>query len=135
MRRINFAAALISVFILSACFDFVGPGTPLEYADGIEYFDEALFTPIWNDLKACSKLEGSLRKVSFYYVPRVTLPPIDPGIRTLGMYFPKTNRIFVVQSEKSNPEVLRHEMLHALLRETEGHPPLYFSREGLCGGV
>ena len=131
LRRRWTSAAIGLGVLLSGCVDLLGP-EPLEYDDGIEYFDEGLFKPLWNDLKQCSKLDGSLREVTFYYVPRETLTPVH-GVRTLGMYFPKTHRIFIVQSSMADRDVVRHEMMHALLRETAGHPPKYFGSDGLCG--
>jgi hypothetical protein len=134
-RRWMAAGIIVLSAAAAGCFDFIGPGEALEYPDGIEFFDEALFPPIWAELKACSHLSGDLRKVDFYYVPRATLPPVDQGVRTLGMYFPKSNRIFVVESEKANRDVIRHEMMHALLGKLPGHPPQYFSEQGVCGYV
>ncbi len=122
--------ALLAV-VLSGCADIMG--NPLEFPDAVEYFDGALFQPLWNDLKTCSKLSGNLQSVHFFYVPEPTLPSALHGIRTVGMYFPSSNRIFIVEAEKWNPAVIRHEMMHALLKDESGHPPKYFSSDGLCG--
>ena len=130
-RRLVLALAL--AFTLPACNDVIGFGDPIEYPDAVKYFDEPLFRPLWDQLKACSKLHGNLQSVGFFYVPRVSLPSSLHGIRTLGIYFPESNRIFIIESEKLNPAVIRHEMMHALLGDESGHPPLYFGADGLCG--
>jgi|SRR5687767_3269442 len=127
--------ALVLTIVLAGCRTIDGPGEPLEFSDGIEYFEEGLFRPLWDELETCSKLNGNLRSVSFYYVSRETLPTALPGVRTVGMYFPRSNRIFIVSAELHNPKVIRHEMMHALLRDNSGHPPQYFSSTGLCGYV
>ena len=134
-RGLRVWAAMAACLAAAGCADFLGPLGALEYPDGVPYFDEPMFTPIWNELRACSKLDRKLSSIEFYYVPRVTLPPVDPGIRTLGMYFPESDRIFVVESAKSDHDVVRHEMMHALLHNTPGHPPKYFSADGVCGVV
>ena len=125
--------ALALAFALPACGDVIGSAYSIEYPDAVNYFDEPLFRPLWDQLEACSKLRGNLRRVGFFYVPRESLPSVLHGIRTLGVYFPENNRIFIVESEKSNPAVIRHEMMHALLKYESGHPPLYFGADGLCG--
>ena len=125
--------ALALAFVLPACSDVIGFGDPIEYPDAVTYFNEPLFRPLWDQLEACSKLRGTLKSVGFFYVPQASLPSVLHGIRTLGVYLPRSNRIFIVESEKSNPAVIRHEMMHALLKDESGHPPMYFGADGLCG--
>lgn len=131
MKRLVWVLAVFT----SGCQDLVGPREPIEFPDAVEYFDASLFPPVWAELRACSKLSGDLRRVSFYYVPRPTLRGVNPNIRTIGLYYPRTNRIFVIESEQANRSVIRHEMMHALLRDADGHPPQYFGADGLCGPV
>ena len=126
--------ALIAASLLWGCSEIFGT-PPLEYLGAVSYFDGPLFFPLWDELKACSKLSGKLRSFHFYYVKETSLHDSLHGIRTLGAYLPETNRIFIVELEKKNPAVIRHEMMHALLRDYRGHPPLYFASDGLCGYV
>ena len=125
--------ALALAFVVPACSDMIGSGRPIEYPNAVKYFDEPLFRPLWDQLESCSKLDGTLTRVGFFYVPEESLPTVLHGIRTLGVYLPASNRIFIVESEKSNPAGIRHEMMHALLKDESGHPPLYFGTDGLCG--
>jgi len=118
---------------LSGCGTLMSPDAPLEYPDAVGYFDRDNFREWWNELEGCSKLSRNLDGVGFFYVSAETLPSALHGIRTLGQYFPQTNRIFVVASAKSDRQVIRHEMMHALLRDESGHPPMYFGSDGLCG--
>ena len=133
--RSHFVRVLSLILSISVCGCGDIFGEMLEYPDGVRYFDDAMFRPMWEELKACSKLDGSLRRVGFFHVPRETLPSALHGVRTLGVYFPESNRIFIIDSEMWNRDVLRHEMMHALLRNESGHPPEYFGYDGLCGHV
>jgi hypothetical protein len=133
VRKAIHVLPLVLAIGLAGCSEIFGAGHLLEYPDAVEYSDEPLLLPLWDQLKACSKLSGNFRNVGFFYVPRPSLPSVIHGIRTLGLYFPESNRIFIIESEKSNPEVIRHEMMHALLRDESGHPPKYFGPDGLCG--
>jgi len=134
MKAVNKLPLLVA-FVLAGCNDIIGLGSPLEFPDAVKYSDMSLFVPLWEELKACSKLDGNLRSVGFYHVPQATLPSTLHGIRTVGMYLPGSNRIFIVDAEMSNGKVIRHEMMHALLRDESGHPPRYFGYDGLCGYV
>jgi hypothetical protein len=129
--RLRHVLAMVLAFVLPACSDVIG--SRVEYPDAVKYSNEPLFRSLWAELGACSKLRGNLSGVGFFYVPRTSLPSALHGIRTIGIYFPESNRIFIVESEKSNPAVIRHEMMHALLKNASGHPPLYFGADGLCG--
>ena len=133
-RRI--AATLMLAFAppaLSGCSDILGVEKPLEYPDAVRYFDGDMFPQWWAELEACSKRSRPLRWVNFYYVRRDTFLSVLHGIRTVGLYFPDSDRIFIVESEKSNRQVIRHEMMHALLKDESGHPPEYFGADGRCG--
>lgn len=135
MKRLG----LLGLAMMSACQGIVGLDAPLEYSHG-ERFDnsilrEAVLRPLWNELEKCSGLNRNLSDLQFYSVSRATLGPPGGSIRIFGLYFPRTNRIFVVESRMWDRAVIRHEMMHALLREEEGHPPRYFGADGLCGSV
>jgi hypothetical protein len=124
---------IVGFTVLTGCSDVIGIDQPLEKPGARKYFDEPFFRPLWIGLEACSKLSGDLHSVHFYSVAAVTLPSSLHGIRTVGMYFPSTNRIFILQSEMWNTKVIRHEMMHALLKDESGHPAKYFGSDGLCG--
>jgi len=130
MIRLTSLALALAV---SGCSDIVGFEEPLEYPDAVEYSIGPEFRGWWMGLQACSGLSGRLTDIDFFYVPRESLPSALHGIRTVGAYYPSSNRIFVVQSAKLDREVIRHEMMHALLRNESGHPPKYFGADGVCG--
>lgn len=132
MKRL-LALLLLSVSAAAACADIFG-GLPLEYLDAVEINNDSMLKPLWNELESCSGRHRSFHAVDFFYVPRDALPAND-RIRTLGQFFPATNRIYVVESKRNDRSVLRHEMMHALLRDKAGHPPEYFSINGRCGSL
>ena len=124
--------AFVFAVIVWGCSDLL-MDAPLEYPDGVRYFEDPEFFRWWGELKTCSKLSGDLDQIVFFHVPVKTLASSLHGIRTLGQYFPETQRIFVIDDERTNPAVIRHEMMHALLKDESGHPPKYFGYDGLCG--
>ena len=124
---------IVAFTVLAGCSDVIGIDQPLEVPGATKYFDGPLFRTLWNGLEACSKLSGDLHAVDFYSVAAETLPCSLHGIRTVGMYFPSSNRIFIVQSEMWTTSVIRHEMMHALLKDESGHPAKYFGPDGVCG--
>lgn len=124
--------AIVLSLTASACGDLIGVNIPVEFSDATKYFDAPMFTPMWAQLEQCSKLSGNLRAIGFYSVPRLTLSTENINIRILAEYFPRSNRIFVIESEKADSIIIRHEMMHALLRDVEGHPPEYFGADSPC---
>ena len=122
---------LLSVSVTAACADIFG-GLPLEYPDAVELNNDSMLEPLWSQLQKCSGRHRSLDAVDFFYVRRDALPVHD-GIRTLGQFFPATNRIYVIESKRNDEAVIRHEMMHALIRDIPGHPPEFFSASGRCG--
>ena len=117
----------------TACGDIFG-GLPLEYLDAVELDNDSMLKPLWTELESCSGRHRSFDAVDFFYVPRELLSA-SQGIRTVGQFFPATNRIYVVESKRNDRAVLRHEMMHALVRDIPGHPVKYFSAGGVCGAV
>ncbi|MFL5553929.1 MAG: hypothetical protein ACJ770_14110 [Gemmatimonadaceae bacterium] len=124
--------ALLAAFMMPACSDIL-MDEPLEFPGGVEYYQRPEFPQWWADLQTCSGITRDIHAVHFFHVASATLPGVLHGIRTLGVYFPNTDRIFVIDAEKTNPAVIRHEMMHALLKDESGHPPKYFGTEGVCG--
>lgn len=83
----------------------------------------------WRLVERCSGLTGDFGDVAWYVVP---------GARTIadpnaaGLYFPLSRSIVLAGRDVQSGGLVRHEMLHALIR-TSGHPAMYF--QDLCGGV
>lgn len=91
----------------------------------------AVFARWWSMTEACSGRAGSLSAVTWYQVPHV--PQFENGGTAVGGYWTSNgNRIVLAGDLVLSGSVVRHEMLHALLRE-RGHPAGEFL--GQCGGV
>jgi len=85
----------------------------------------------WSMAEACSGRTGSLSDVKWYAVPG-TETISDGHDEVSGYWSSSDNRIVLVESGKFNGTLVRHEMLHALLR-VGGHPRSQFVER--CGGV
>jgi hypothetical protein len=88
------------------------------------------YTRWWNMVQSCSGAVGDLSAVSWY---RTALPliPLD-GSSVTAYWSQATNRVVVTDQFLLDGAVIRHEMLHSLIRRA-GHPREYFVEK--CGGV
>lgn len=119
-----------SIALLAGCSDLFGPdvpeGTVVLSTLPVEY------QRWWDITQTCSGLRGDLGDVEFRVLPgSATLP--DGG--ATGTYYWNGNVIVLAESVARDGRVVRHEMLHALLRTVQigGHPKQYF--EARCGGL
>lgn len=69
--------------------------------------------------------------ISWYYVPGASTIPHESGLAT-GWWSASGNKIVLAGDARHHGDVVRHEMLHALLRQG-GHPRARFIDN--CGGV
>ncbi|HUE84952.1 MAG TPA: hypothetical protein VMO26_02635 [Vicinamibacterales bacterium] len=84
-----------------------------------QFTPPAVFTTWWEMTKACSGRSGSLDAVTWYEVP--TNVPLESDGKPVSAYWSAaSNQIVVSAAVARNGQVIRHEMLHALLR-TKGH--------------
>jgi hypothetical protein len=85
----------------------------------------------WSETEACSGRKGNFRAVSFYVVPGAE--GWRWGNSTIeGSWVELGNRITVGELRAMRARILRHEMLHAILRTGE-HPEEYFVTR--CGDI
>lgn len=85
----------------------------------------------WSMTEACSGLRGSLADIDWYVVPGASVIPGDS--RELGgEWFEQGNRIVLAGADQFEGSLVRHEMLHTLLRAS-GHPRFEFLER--CAGV
>lgn len=109
-----------------------GPEDPPPLPAGaVRFAPESVYSGYWAEMEACSGLRGSLAAITWYYVPGFDPFPA-PGLDkpVLGYWLGADNRIVLLQYVADPPALIRHEMLHALLRSPK-HPPRYF--EERCG--
>jgi hypothetical protein len=119
------AALLCTLALLAACTELVTlPAGSESFAPPPEY---RLW---WSMTEACSGLRGSLDAVEWDVVPGVEVLPGTNGEYS-GEWFAQGNRIVLADVEKLNGGLVRHEMLHALIRGS-GHPRREFLER--CAG-
>jgi hypothetical protein len=100
------------------------PTTPLP--SGAERFEPpAVYAEWWELTEACSGLSGDFARVTWYRVPNTETIPLSEGGLVNGRWDADGNRIILGGDNLEAGDLVRHEMLHALLRRG-GHPRAMF---------
>jgi hypothetical protein len=86
----------------------------------------------WSLVESCSGLQGSLSAVSWYQVPGSATVARSTD-EVAGYWVLAENRIVLGGEAMLDGSVVRHEMLHALVRQARGHPREYFLNR--CSGL
>jgi hypothetical protein len=86
----------------------------------------------WGMVESCSGLSGSLENIQWYSTTSLLRDPNDNDETIAGYWSLAGNRIVLYQNDTIAGGVVRHEMLHALIRSA-GHPRSAFLQA--CGGV
>lgn len=129
VRRAAFALSLLVVAgVLSACSTITDPALPPGAA---AFSPAAVYSRWWAMTEACSGVTGSLAAVSWYETTGILRDP-DNGKVIDGYWSSASNRIVLSADAKMDGAVVRHEMLHALIRQA-GHSRAQFL--GRCAGV
>jgi hypothetical protein len=119
--------ALLSA-TLGACYRPVDPELP---NGSVQFEAPSAYSRWWTMVQTCSGLGGDITTVSWYRVP--TGADVVEGSSSIdGYWAPSTNRIVLSAGSVLDGGVVRHEMLHALLRSVD-HSRLMFLDK--CGGV
>ena len=107
--------------ILGACELATAP-----FPDGAVAFDApAVYAQWWSLTEQCSGLTGDFSKIRWYVVPDVADLPFNGESSVGGIWYPQGNRIVLASEQQLAGDLVRHEMLHALLK-TGGHPRTAF---------
>jgi hypothetical protein len=118
MRR---SAINLLVLALVAC---RAPTTPLP--SGAERFSPpAVYAEWWGLTEACSGLTGDFSAVAWYRIPNSETVPFGEGGVVNGVWEGDGNRIILGGDDLDEGDLVRHEMLHALLQRG-GHPRSMF---------
>lgn len=120
------------VLVAVACTDTTGPTLP-----PAERFDPPpAYGTWWGEVGACSKHAGDLGALRFYRVrpgpgeDSLSYRDRRSGRSYYGEWDPRSNSVYLAAGQVSSSNIVRHEMLHALLH-TVGHPRGYFDEA--CG--
>jgi hypothetical protein len=85
----------------------------------IAWSPPARFALWWRMTESCSGRQGDLRSIRWYIVPDAHSIEVE-GDSVQGVTI--GDRIVLAGAFRGNGPLVRHEMLHALLRGTSGHP-------------
>ena len=112
---------------LSGCISPTAPPLP----PGAELFaPPSVYKEWWNLTEECSGLSGDFARIAWYRVPAADAIPLGDGTMVQGFWEPAAGRIVLAGASQGYGDLVRHEMLHALLNSV-GHPRDAFI--GRCG--
>jgi hypothetical protein len=114
--------------LLAGCERIVDPALP---TDAVAFTPPPVYTRWWAMTEACSGLSGSLASVKWDVVENTSDFQLN-GETVSGYWTAGSNTIVIAAGVRLDGSVVRHEMLHALVR-VSGHPRAYFLEH--CGGV
>lgn len=127
MRSVRWSAVLL-LPLLVACDVPVAP----VLADGAQRFDPPPVYELWWDMvTACSGQRALLSRVRWYVVPGAHTVEVN-GERYAGYWTSAGNAIVLAGAAVLDGSLVRHEMLHSVIKEA-GHPRAHFLER--CGGV
>ena len=128
VRGSRLLAAVAAVAVLAACGNLVDPDLP---ANAEEFTPPPVYVRWWSMTQSCSGLSGDLSAVTWFMVPGVSTVSLN-GKAVEGYWSLAGNRIVIAGAGRLAGGIVRHEMLHALMKAA-GHPRAKFLGE--CGGV
>lgn len=115
-------------FVATACERIVDPALPLT---AISFTPPPVYDKWWSMAESCSGVTRPFADVSWFVVPDVSSFTFENG-PVSGYWTAGSNRIVLADSSRLDGSVVRHEMVHALIRTT-GHPRSAFLEK--CAGL
>jgi hypothetical protein len=106
---------------------------PERLPDGaVEIAPDQFYPQWWAQVEQCSGKTADFSAVRWYIVPSAFSFRVTDGSAATGAYYQSFNAIVLAEKARDEPFVVRHEELHAILRQP-GHPPEYFTEK--CGSL
>jgi len=125
LRLIGLAVSSLAVVV---CTNVTEPVLP---KDAQQFSPPFVYSTWWNMTQACSQIAGSLNSVTWYTTDEI-VHDLSSGEVIAGYWVAGSNRIVLNSSVKMDGGIVRHEMLHALIKRS-GHPRSEFL--GNCAGT
>lgn len=127
LRRFHLVACPLAMLCALACSEMTVP-----LPSGSQQFSPPpVYQLWWSMAEACSGHTGSLSDIQWYVVPGADSLSDGSG-EVAGYWSSGDNRIVLIGSGQFNGPLVRHEMLHSLIR-VNGHPRSQFIER--CGGI
>lgn len=105
-----------ALLIATACAERPGPTEP---ADALEFDPPLRYHTLWRTAEACGGELGDFDAVTWF---QTAGSAVGGRSDVAGSWWPNPSRIYLNENFLSHDEVVRHEMLHALLRGKEHEP-------------
>jgi len=124
-RTVRSAFSTLGGLALSGC-AALAPSQAVLPAGAVPVAAPAVYREWFQRTEACSGRSGNLQAVQFYVVPGVETFETRDGPQ-VGVWIGEggSHRIVIAGNYQGHEMVVRHELLHTLLRQT-GHPEEYF---------
>jgi hypothetical protein len=123
-RRFGGTLLALAALVVGGC---THEPTPVLPDGAVAFTAPEAYVTWWEKTSQCSELTGNMARVEWYVVPNVATFPTEQGEK-VGIRVKTGDRVQIVLAGQYqlHEMVVRHEMLHALLREP-GHPDTYFT--------
>jgi len=128
VRASRLLAAVAVGASLVACRNLVDPDLP---ANAERFTPPPVYARWWSMTESCSALSGDLSGVTWFMIPGVSTVLLN-GQAVEGYWSLAGNRIVIAEAGRLSGGIVRHEMLHALMKAS-GHSRAKFLQD--CGGV
>lgn len=124
-RTARSACSVLGSLALSGC-AALAPSQAVMPEGAVPVAAPAVYREWYQRTEACSGRTGNLDAVQFYVVPGVETFETRDGPQ-VGVWIGEggSHRIVIAGNYQGHEMVVRHELLHTLLRQT-GHPEEYF---------
>ena len=124
-RTTRSACSILGSLVLSGC-AALAPSQAVMPEGAVPVAAPAVYREWFQRTEACSGRSGNLDAVQFYVVPGVETFETRDGPQ-VGVWIGEggSHRIVIAGNYQGHEMVVRHELLHTLLRQT-GHPEEYF---------
>lgn len=124
-RSTRSACSILGSLALSGC-AALAPSQAVMPEGAVPVAAPAVYREWFQRTEACSGRSGNLDAVQFYVVPGVETFETRDGPQ-VGVWIGEggSHRIVIAGNYQGHEMVVRHELLHTLLRQT-GHPEEYF---------
>jgi len=126
------ALILLTVLLLTGCENPLAPAPIPDGAVALEpdrlMASASLRAEFWQEVETDSGRSGDLSRIQWFRVPGGPWTDKD-GLITRGLWVRSGHRIYLAENYLTDPQVVKHEMLHDLLDDPSHSHPLFSTAE------